>query len=358
MNPLELDYSPRLPALHDHGIAIVGCGGIVNAGHLPAYSAHHLNVIACFDTEPGQARDTAQRHGIPIVYDSLEALLADERVNIVDIAVPAAQQRGVAERALAAGKHLLCQKPLAESLKDAQAIVDAGRQAGCKVAVNQQMRWSAGIAAAKQLISSGVLGTPTDVQIQVSTNTPWHLWPWLRDSERLEVMYHSIHHLDSLRYLFGTPVCVSSHFARFPNQAERGETKTLTVLEFEGGAQGLVAVNHHDASGEGYATYRFLGTEGLIQGTIGLLYDYPKGRPDTLQVRSKHISNGVLLEVPLEGLWIPDAFIGPMASLMESIETNGTPITDAVDHLDTLRTVFAAYTSATEHRTVRLEEVR
>src|SRR5262245_53594895 len=356
--PLDLNYRPRLPAKADYGIGIIGCGGIVNYAHLPAYTAHNLRVLACYDLNAEAARKTAADHGIPTVYETLDALLADQRIQIVDIAVPAWHQREIAERALAAGKHLLCQKPLAEELPDAEAIVAAARSSGRKAAVNQQMRWSPGIAAAKDLIARGFIGQPTDAQIQVSVTTPWHMWPWLKVAPRLEIMYHSIHYLDSLRYLFGDPAWVTSRHARYPGQPESGETKTVTVLDYDSGLQALVAVNHHDHSDDSYATFRFLGTEGLIKGTIGLLYNYPNGRPDTLQVHSDRIAPDTWFDIKLEGLWIPDAFIGPIASLMDAIQSDSTPITDATDNLGTLRVVHAAYRSAAEHRSIRPEELR
>jgi len=355
--PLDLDYRPHLPAVADYGIGIVGCGGIVNYAHLPAYKAHSLRVLACYDVNAEAARKTAADHGIPTVYESLDALLADERIQIVDIAVPAWHQREIAERALAAGKHLLCQKPLAEDLPDAEAIVAAARHAGRKVAVNQQMRWSAGIAAAKDLIARGFIGQPTDAQIQVSVTTPWHMWPWLKVAPRLEIMYHSIHYLDSLRYLLGDPQWVTSRHARYPGQPETGETKTVTVLDYDSGLQALVAVNHHDHSGDSYATFRLLGNAGVIKGTIGLLYNYPAGRPDTLQAHSTHVAPEAWFDIKLEGLWIPDAFIGPMASLMDAIQRDIPPITNAADNLGTLRVVHAAYRSAAEHRSVRPDEL-
>lgn len=354
--PLDLDYRPRLPERADFGIGMIGCGGIVNYAHLPAYNAHKLRVLACYDRNAEAARTTAAAHGIPTVYESLDDLLADQAIQIVDIAVPAWHQREIAERALAAGKHLLCQKPLAENLPDALAIVAAVHAAGRKAAVNQQMRWSAGIAAAKDLITRGLIGTPTDAQIQVSTVTPWHMWPWLQVAPRLEVMYHSIHYLDSLRYLLGDPAWVTSRHTRFPGQPETGETKTITVLDYDSGLQALVAVNHHDHSGDNYATFRFLGTEGVIKGTIGLLYNYPDGRPDTLQLHSTRAGPD-WVDVALEGLWIPDAFIGPMASLMDAIQHDTAPITDVADNLGTLRVVHAAYQSAAEQRSIRPAEL-
>ena len=116
-------------------------------------------------------------------------------------------------------------------------------------------------------------------------------------------------------------------------------------------------MNHHDHSGDNYATFRVLGTEGVLKGTIGLLYNYPDGRPDTLQVHSTRVASETWFDIALEGLWIPDAFIGPMASLMDAIQHDTTPITDATDNLNTLRVVHAAYQSAAEHRSIRPEEI-
>jgi predicted dehydrogenase len=354
---LTIDYKPRLPARSDYGIGLIGCGGIVDYAHLPAYRAHGLNIRACYDLDPATARRLADKHGIPKVCATVDELLADRSIEIVDIAVPAPAQRALAERALAAGKHLLCQKPLSENIADAEAIVAAGRAAGRKVAVNQQMRWSPGIAAAKDLVSQGLIGEPADIQIQVSVDTPFHMWPWLEASERYDLMYHTIHHLDSMRYIFGSPEWVTSVHTKYPGQTIRPETKTVTVLEYASGLQGLLAINHHDTSDAPYATFRFMGSDGVVSGTIGLLYDYPDGRPDTLQVSSKHLAAKTAISVELEGSWIPGAFIGPMASLMEAIQTDGTPVTDAADNLETLRIVLAGYLSSAERRAVRPSEI-
>ncbi len=129
------------------------------------------------------------------------------------------------------------------------------------------------------------------------------------------------------------------------------------MLDYAHGLQVLIAVNHHDESPDSYATFRFLGTEGIIKGTIGLMYDYPTGRPDTFEIHRHEDQPGDWQVIALEGLWIPDAFIGPMASLMEAIQTDGTPMTDAADNLNTLRVVEAAYRSATENRSVQPGEI-
>ena len=129
---------------------------------------------------------------------------------------------------------------------------------------------------------------------------------------------------------------------------------TQTILDYPSGLQAMVSVNHYNVHADPFATFHFLGTGGAIDGTIGLMYDYPNGRPDTLFYSYK---GSEPIEVELDEKWIPDAFVGPMASLMEAIETDGVPFSSTRDNLDTLRVVNAAYLSANENRSVRPEEI-
>jgi predicted dehydrogenase len=352
----EVDDAIRLPVRRDWGIGIVGCGGIVNYAHLPAYRASGFRVVACHDRDLAAAERTAAAHGIPRIATTLHDLLADDDVEIIDIAVTPEAQVEIAERSAAAGKHLLCQKPLAPDYPVAARLVAAVREEGVKLAVNQQMRWDAGIRVARQLITQGALGQQADARIEVSVRTPWHLWPWMARSPRLEVMYHSIHYHDALRFLFGEPARVTAVHGRFPGQPETGETRTATVLAYENGLLTLVDVNHHNWSDDAYARFRFLGSDGIIAGTIGLLYDYPHGRVDSLSYQA-NAEPRQWHEATLRTRWIPDAFAGPMASLMEAIETGGEPETSGEDNLGTLRVVHAAYRSAAEGRSIRPEEV-
>jgi predicted dehydrogenase len=125
-------------------------------------------------------------------------------------------------------------------------------------------------------------------------------------------------------------------------------------MDYANGLQAMVAVNHYNIHGETFATFRFIGTEGAIEGTIGLMYDYPDGRPDTLVYRQK---GKAAQELHLDEKWIPDAFVGPMAGLMNAIDTNTTPPTSAEDNLHTLAIIEAAYRSMSEHRSVQPSEI-
>jgi predicted dehydrogenase len=357
--PFELDYKPHFGRKTDYGIGFIGTGGIIQYAHIPAYRKAGFRIMACYDANPDNARAVAEKFGIPKSYATLDELLDDPEVDIVDIAVPPWEQLKIVEKASAAGKHQLCQKPLSDTFAEAVRIVEVGKQAGIKQAINQQMRWDAGIRASKNLIQQGIIGQPTDAQIQVSVTTPWHMWPWLAAVPGLEVMFHSIHYLDSLRFLFGDPEWVTSRHARFPQQEPvKGETKTVTVLDYASGLQILVAANHYNHWADQYATFRFIGTEGAIDGTIGTMYNYPIGRPDTIEITSQRCGAGVKITPTLTEMWIPDAFVGTMAGLMEAIETDSPPKDNSTeDNLNTLRVVNAAYRSAAENRSVRPSEI-
>ena len=354
---LDLDYKPHMPPKTDYGIGIVGCGGIVQYAVLPTYKKHGLNVLACHDINHATAESVAAEFDIPNVYGNLEELLANPAIEIVEISVPPRYQLEIARTCIAAGKHLLCQKPLADTLPHAAEIVRLAREGSVKLAVNQQLRWGQGLRAAKTLIRKGWIGQVVDASIQVSVNTPWQMWPWLAISPRLEVQYHSIHYIDAMRSILGDPIWITSRHARNPLQGEIvGETKTITVMDYDTDLQVLIADNHYNHSDDYFAVFRFIGTEGHITGTLGAMYNYPDGRPDTLQWSSTRYYPEKRFEAKLEGKWIPDAFIGPTASLMQAIQEDGVPETDGHDNLQTLRVVEAAYLSAAENRSVNIDE--
>src|SRR4030095_5105237 len=246
----------KLPPKTDYGIAFVGCGGIVNYGHIPAYKASGFHMIGGYDINPEAAEKTVNDHGLEKVYGSLEEVLLEPSIQIVDIAVLAWKQKNIVTKAAAAQKHMLCQKPFSDKYAEAVEMTNLAEQAGLKIAVHQQFRWSSIIRAVRALILEGWLGDILDVQVQVSIHTPWDMWPWLASQPRLEVLFHSIHYLDSLRFLFGDPTLVTSRHTKDPAQRSKGETKTITVWEYTNGLQILIAICHFDWSSGLYSLFR------------------------------------------------------------------------------------------------------
>lgn len=334
-----------LDPAHKRGVAIVGAGAIVDVAHLPAYSRLGLDVVGILDTNLARATEVAERHGIASVYRSLEELLADPRVEVVDIAVVPQAQPEIVRAALAAGKHLLCQKPLALDVAQAHELAALAAESGRMVAVNQQLRFDEGMAALNAMVRAGWIGQPTTMSFTVNITTDWSAWPWLVISDRLEIMYHSIHYLDAIRAVLGDPVRVFATGSRTPDQAAVGETRTISTLVFDNDVRAVLHVTHENRSDDPEALFRIDGSHGSIKGTLGLLYNYPHGRPDTLEVFSRVVPTDGWVPYPVTSRWLPDAFAGPMASLLRSISTGEPPATAAADNVRTVELVHALYES-------------
>jgi predicted dehydrogenase len=356
---LDLDYRPRLPRRRDRGIGVIGAGEIVQAAHLPAYRLAGFNVVAIFDVDEAKARRVAEQFGIPRAHRTLQDFLADDAVEVVDIAVPARHQREVVEQVVRHKRYLLCQKPLAETYGEAREIVEMCRAAGAVAAVNQQMRWAPHVRAAHTIIQRGWIGQPTQATIQVNVLTPWDHWPWLAHLKGMEFLYHSIHYMDAIRLLLGTPQMVFADAVRFPGQAITAETRTIIVMKYPGDVRGLIVDNHNNFATEDdwYATLRVEGTDGVIKGTSGALYNYPAGREDTLAFYARPLADRYWFVPTLAGRWFPHAFMGTMGELQCALEEGRDPSNSVDDNLKTLQMVFAAMRATEEGRAVGLEEV-
>jgi predicted dehydrogenase len=347
---VRLEVKPE----HRKKIGICGAGGIVDGAHLPAYKKAGLEVVAIFDTDNAKAKDVAARHGIPKVHATLAELLADPQVEIVDIAVPAVAQPEIFAQVAAAKKHILAQKPLATTVAIGELMVKQAKDAGIVAAVNQQLRFEEGVAAAHKMVELGWIGTVSNFSITVNLVTPWELWPWAKDLERLEIMLHSIHHHDLVRWFLGDAKTVFCAAGRTAGQFPIGETRTISTALYESGVTSVVHANHVNRGGDNYAEYRIDGDKGSIRGTLGLLYDYPSGRVDTIEINSSVIPTDGWLPYPVTTRWFPDAFIGTMGSVMESIST-GAPLRSSVaENIGTLKLVEALYKSMDSGKSVDL----
>lgn len=352
--PIRETIAIRVPDEHKAPIAIIGAGEIADLAHLPAYREHGLNVVGITDLDREKAMAVAARHGIPKVYGSPGDIAKDRDVAIVDIAVFPWAQCAIAGPLLDAGKHLLCQKPLSYDFDEAVGLVEHAEQRKRLLAVNQQLRYSESVAAAHAMVKAGWIGKPFEMSWQFHVYTPWENWAWVAKQPRLDLNQFTIHFIDAVRYIIGDPLFAYGTQAREPGQPEQGETRTISVLEFEGETRALLCSFHKNRAGDPRAEFRIDGTEGSIRGTIGLMYDYPRGRADTLELNSRALPTDGWLHYPVTSRWIPTAFIGPMASLLRAVATGGTPLTNGRDNLETLRIVQALYRSGEQHTVVKL----
>jgi predicted dehydrogenase len=260
----------------------------------------------------------------------------------------------LASQAIRSGRHVLAQKPFALSVEGGRRMVELAEEHGVVLAVNQQLRFEEGMAAAHRMVELGWIGSLTAMSITVDIWTEWADWPWMLDTERLEIMNHSIHYHDVIRWFLGEPTTVFCAAGRVPGQAAVGESRTISTYLFDSGARALVHANHENEHGDNRATFRIDGSLGAIRGTLGLLYDYPHGRPDTLEINSRVVPTGGWLPYPVTTRWIPDAFLGPMSSVLAAATEGSALRSSGRDNLGTLSLVEALYESIRTGAAVRV----
>jgi hypothetical protein len=363
MIDLHLDPMPPPPRKKDYRIGVIGSGFIVRDVQLVAYQRAGFHVQAIASADPAQAREVASVRGIPKVYETVEALLADESLEVLDVAVPPGEQPGVMKQIVGHAAHIqgvLAQKPLATDYAQAEEIVRMCEAAGIVLGVNQNMRYDQSIRACKTLLGRGDLGEPVLATIEM--RAPTHRKPWARDSQRLTLMIMSIHHLDAFRYLFGEPEYVYASArtdprADFPHR----DGIPLYILEY---ATGLRAAAWDDvwagparegAGADNYIKWRVEGTAGLAWGTIGWP-SYPNETPSTIRFSTTR-APGAWFEPKWTETWFPDAFQGTMGQLLEALATGTEPAISGRDNLKTMALVEACYRSLDEHRPVRPAEI-
>ena len=366
MSPdLNLDLNPyaAIPPRIDFGIGAVGAGFIMRDVHLKAYADAGFHVVAITSRTLGIAQEVAQLRGIPRVFESLEEMLDDPKVEILDIAVPPDRQPEIIRTAVRRGKHLkgiLAQKPLAFSYDEAVEIVRLCEARPIPLAVNQNMRYDRSIRVLKGLLNERRLGTPVLATIEMRAVPHWQ--PWVRDYGRLTLLIMSIHHIDSFRYLFGEAKSIYASVRKDPRtQFEHQDGICLYILEYE---DGLRAAAWDDVWAgprsekddlKPYIKWRVEGTEGMAEGTLGWP-GYPNQCPSTLTFTTT-AEPGVWITPRWREAWFPDAFQGPMADLMDAIARQREPGVSGADNLGTLATIEAAYRSIDQRRPVDIAEI-
>ena len=162
---------------------------------------------------------------------------------------------------------------------------------------------------ARAIVESGWIGDPMNMSFNVDLRTDFSAWPWLVESPHLDLMYHSIHYLDTIRSILGDPGRVFATAARMPNQVPAGETRTICTLIFPGEVRAVLHVNHENVAGDLRAEFRIDGTEGSIRGAHEL-FDGAPGKLGVLDAYSRTLHPDGWLRYPLTRGWFPDALPG------------------------------------------------
>lgn len=249
------------------GWGVIGIGNIVRSTVAPAMVAEpECDLVAGVSRDQGRADDFAREFGARFAYTDYTQMLANPEVEAVFIATPNAFHSGQVIAAAAAGKHVLCDKPLANNPADARAAVEACSGAGVKLGVNFHNRHLPWVRDVSRLIADGVIGRVEMVQLQVASG-PRHYDNWRADPEMAglgSVHNVGVHGLDFLRVLLGSdPIEVMAMFDVTPGS---GAVEMLALIQLRFGNGALVQYNANERLRDPLNDIVIYGTEGRIAG--------------------------------------------------------------------------------------------
>jgi predicted dehydrogenase len=347
-----VDYRPSFPPGTTPGIGIVGCGDIAKTWHLPAYVKYGVDVVGVYDPVPEATSDIPTRFPfVGRIFPTLEELLADPRIDVVDIATRPEVRVELIRRAVDAGKHVLAQKPLALNPVAAREVVEEGERRGIRIAVNQNGRWSPPWRIATQLIAEGAIGDVVAVTHVLDRPLPPLVGTHFDDVEHFMIFDYFVHWIDISRcWLDGKTVTdVRAREYRPPDQPPEARAPWGAWVEVscQDGANAMIRAVGDARTQRPSCPFWVHGSDGTIRGSVLLGSDF-------LELER----NGGTSRFALEGAWYPDGFAGTLGELVTAIAEDREPFNSARHNLLSLRMTLAACRSAEESsRPVAVDEI-
>jgi predicted dehydrogenase len=361
-------------------VTVVGTGMIANAGHIPAWkSLPEAEVVAVADAVEANARATAKRHDIPRAYTALGRMLGEQRPDLVIVCTPNRYHKEHVLTALRAGAHVLCEKPLATSVADAEAMFKAADAAKRMLYVGQNLRFYGTLAAAKDFAVAGELGevyhAATTCMRRRGIPT-WGRFHMKKDSVGGPLWDIGVHMLDALLWIMGNPRVVAASGMTYARLA-RGDEGLVTSLADSGAPVGVFTPRPYDPREFDVEDLALglLRTEGdaTIVLTVSWAANVPDGFGGTMVLGTK---GGLQIDPELKGLTLarnlsryqvnvtpklpPDPDVPFHAHWTQAehvvrvIRGGAEPCVKREEALNVVRALEALYRSATERREVTL----
>lgn len=348
--------------------ALIGAGNVTSF-HLQAWGRiPQADIVAIADLDLERARTRAQEFGLDPgrVFASLSDLLqAAEGLDFVDIATPPRAHCELTKLAAAHGLHVLCQKPFALSLAEAQAMIEACHRAGVVLDINENWRWRPWYRTIKQMISQGKIGRPIYARffahgsfwLPGRARPPDHRHR-LHGMKRVVFFDWGIHHVDVLRFLFGEADTVYARMARLSPQLV-GEDRAVVILAF-GEVTALIDISSSSFAPWG-ATNRIRHNVEDVRiegdaGTITLVPDPNRGDLIRLTTAQGEWEQPAYDCEPLEAYL--RTYIAAQSHFVECLLSDRTPETAGEDNYKTLAVTLAAYHSAEHNMVVSVQDYK
>lgn len=344
-------------------IGIIGCGKIAQVRHIPEYAENpDAELRAFFSPNRARAEEQAAKYGGK-VYDTAEELLADPEIDAVSICAANYAHAELTIKALEAGKHVLCEKPMATNLADCEAMVACAEKSGKFLMIGHNQRLAKAHATAKKLIDDGLIGDIVTFRTTFGHGGPetWSISPgknvWFFDKKRaaMGVMADlGVHKTDLIQYLTGQRVVRTT--ARLVTLDKRGEDGALIgvddnavcIYELSGGAFGTMTASWTYYGAEDNSTVLY-GTKGIMR-----IYD------DPVHSIVVTLADGTVQNYDVEQIQTNDnqTKSGVIDLWIDCLKQNTPPEISGRSALYAMRAVFASIESSETGRTVEIEANR
>jgi 1,5-anhydro-D-fructose reductase (1,5-anhydro-D-mannitol-forming) len=325
---------------------LIGASTIAAEHMIGAMRANGGEVVAVLSADAERGSAYARKHGISRSTMQLAALVESPDIDAVYILTTNERHREQLFAAAAAGKHVMCEKPLALDLADARAMVEECKKQGVVMATNHHLRNAATHRAMREAIQQGRIGKPLFARVFHAVYLPPHLQGWRLTTPGAGggvILDITVHDADTLRFVLGDePVAVSA-MASHAGMATSGlEDGVMGVIRFAGGA----LAQFHDAFTTRYATTGFEvhGSEGSLIAT-DCMTQQPKG-----EVLLRDAEGERKLSLAQEGLYLRS-----LRLFQDAVADEGSPSATGEDGVRSLAVALAAREATKSGRETRIE---
>lgn len=364
-------------------VGLVGTGSISNR-HLAAYLEHpdRLELTAVCDVVEGAAREYAKRAGVDNVYVRFDDMLHNADIDAVDICTSHDQHAPQTIAAAGAGKHVLVEKSMANTLQSCRDMIEAADNARVTLMVGQQLRYSPEARVVKRFIDEGNLGHIQAVRTHVMTMATRK--PWMNDAKYGGgiLMLNSVHHIDLLRYYVGNVTRVMGmRRSLYPKMRNGAEDLVAATIEFENGAIGNIFGNWTTHLSPEPQSYIVFGSDGTLHSTIPETMErIERGagsimtslKPTERNHQGSEIGTSIfrktnnktsrtptfepLLPIDID-LPTTNPIVNEILHFEECCRNGKEPLSSGRDNIETMKMIFGIFESSRTGRAISLQDI-
>jgi predicted dehydrogenase len=339
---------------------IIGCGGIADRRTIPGMlESKNVTITAVEDISEELAKNVAEKYSIDTFYTDVDDLLRNDDIEAVYLGTPVWVHGEQIQKSADAGRHILCEKPLAGSVRETEKLIDYCARKNVTLQVGFMMRYHGYHIKAKEMVDSGAIGNPVMGRGQLTCWYPPIEGAWRQDPAKGgggALMDMAIHTVDILRYLFGEVTAVSS-FNDTVTHDYPVEDSGVMLLKFQNGAYGVCDsfFNIPDEAAKGvlevYGTRGSLMAEGTIsQVAGGTMMAYLQGEDKGYDAQQERTGiEPKKIKVDLKNMYMAE-----VEDFIDAVENKRTPMNSGEEALKNFDIIQAAYKSQKTGRVVKV----